>query len=178
MATTDLRLLVLCPVCGFRSSTVSPIDAAVALRSFPRRYRERIAAIARLTDDGGDLLDRGVRHVTRAADALRAYEKHLRKILQTDRPVLDDASSAPETHREETLDPSAALRRLEAAADDLADDVDEVPPGDWVRTGVLNGEPVTALDLVRAALHEGVHHLRAIDGLLEAAGARIDEPSE
>ena len=174
MVATDPRLRGLCPVCGFRSSTVAPMDAAVALRSFPRRYRERVVAIERLMDDGGELVDRGVRHVTDAADALRGYEEYLRKILQTDRPLLDRTSRSPMARREEGVDASAALRRLEAVTDHFADVVDEVPPGDWAREGVLHGEPMTALDVVRAAVHEGVHHLHAIDDLLEGAGARVD----
>ena len=34
-----------CPECGLDYDTVSPEDAAVAVRSFPRRYREAMAGI-------------------------------------------------------------------------------------------------------------------------------------
>jgi hypothetical protein len=163
-----------CPVCGSRPDTVAPKDAAVALRSFRRRYSERLATLAQLMHDRGELLNRGVRHVTRAANALRAYDEQLRKVLRTDKPMLDRTSSAPAAPRQETVDPSDAQRQLEAAADHLADVVDEVPPHDWNREGSLHGEPVTALDLVTAAVHEGVHHLHALDDLLEGAGVRVE----
>jgi hypothetical protein len=176
MVATDRRVDMPCPVCGFRPDTVSPKDAAVALRSFRRRYSERVETLAQLMHDRGELLNRGVRHVTRAADALRAYDEQLRKVLRTDKPVLDRTSSAPVARRQEAVDPSAAQRQLEAAANHLADVVDEVPPHDWSREGSLHGAPVTALDVVTAAVHEGVHHLRALDDLLEGAGARVEAP--
>jgi hypothetical protein len=167
-----------CPVCGFWPSTVTPKDAAVALRSFRRRYAERVETMAQHVDDDGELVDSVVRHVAHAADALRVHEERLRKVLHTDAPVLDGTSRAPVERPQEAVDLSAALRQLEAAADHLADVVDSVPPDDWSRKGVLHGEPVTALDLVRAAVHEGVHHLRAIDELLEGAGVQVEAPPD
>jgi hypothetical protein len=165
-----------CPVCGFRPDPVAPKDAVVALRSFRRRYSERVETLAQLMHDGGELVERVVRHVTQAAAALRAYEEQLGKVLRTDAPTLDRTSRAPVERRQEAVDPSAALRQLDAAADHLADVVDEVPTDDWSREGLLHGERVTALDLVTAAVHEGVHHLRAIDDLLEDAGVRVEAP--
>jgi hypothetical protein len=134
--------------------------------------------MAQLMDDDGELVDRVVRHMTHVADALRAYEEYLRKVLHTDAPLLDGTSRSPVKRPQAAVDPSAALRQLEAAADHLADVVDAVPPDDWSREGVLHGEHVTALDLVRAAVHEGVHHLRAIDDLLEGAGVRVEAPPD
>jgi hypothetical protein len=178
MVATDRRVRLPCPVCGFRPSTVSPKDAAVALRSFGRRYSERVDTLTQLTHDGRDVVERGVRHVNQAADALRSYDEPLRKVLRADAPTLDRTSRSPVTRPPEVVDSSAALRQLEAAASQLADVVDEVPPDDWSREGSLHGESVTALDLVTAAVHEGVHHLRALDDLLEDAGVRVEAPPD
>src|SRR5687767_6875938 len=41
-----------CPECGLDYDTIAPTDAVVALRSFPRRYREALAAPA--NDDAFD----------------------------------------------------------------------------------------------------------------------------
>ena len=61
-----------CTSCGFNPGSVSPSDAAVALRSFPRRYRALVAAVD--PDERERLLRTGepsaVDHLTDAARAL------------------------------------------------------------------------------------------------------------
>src|SRR5437764_7788867 len=47
-----------CPVCGFDARSVSPADAAVALRSFPRRYG---SLLTQPMEDEGDRPDDVVR---------------------------------------------------------------------------------------------------------------------
>ena len=43
----------------------------------------------------------------------------------------------------------------------------------WSRTGVTpGGERITALDIARHAVHEGIHHLRAAEKVLQEVVGR------
>jgi hypothetical protein len=56
------------------------------------------------------------------------------------------------------------VNRLKAAFEGLADEVERFHGEDWRRTAQLpDGETVTALDLVRHAVHAGAHHRREIE---------------
>src|SRR5215510_8777697 len=78
-----------CPVCGFSPSTVSPSDAAAALRSFPRRYK---AVLIRPTNDEADdpIARRGstgwsaLDHATWAANTIDAVGQELYQVLVRD----------------------------------------------------------------------------------------------
>jgi hypothetical protein len=64
-------------------------------------------------------------------------------------------------------DPGAVLHELEHATGDLADRAEHVSGKDWKRTGTDDsGASFTALDLLRVAVHQGVHHLRAAEEVL------------
>src|SRR3954453_22020112 len=84
-----------CPVCGFNASTVSPGDAAAALRSFPRRYK---AVLIRPSNDDADdpVARRGVAgwsaldHATWAANAIDGAAQQVHQVL-----VHDDADVTP-----------------------------------------------------------------------------------
>jgi len=129
-----------CPQCGFDPPTVSPSDAAVALRSLPRRYRELVDP-----DDPDPNIDVEARAAT---SAIAALGHDLEQVLVLDRPTLGPPSP---------LGPDDDLASVTTRVADL---VGRQPADAWSRVGVRDGEPVTALDLLREAVHAGVHHLR------------------
>jgi hypothetical protein len=164
---------VQCATCGFIEDTVSPADAAVALRSYPRRYRSVLVRMddeagARVVttpaDDGWSALD----HAAHAATSIAAAADALRLVAIQDDPEI---ALAPE--RREAGDPGPVddvLDRFAAAATTAAEQVDHVEGKDWDRRGHTgDGQSKTALDLARHMVHEGVHHLRAAERAVEQA---------
>ena len=134
-----------CPECGFDGSGLSPTDAVVALRSFPRRF-------AALTDPQSDDEDRPEvdparvdAEATAAAAGIAAAGAAMRRVLIEQDPVLAEAP-APAT--------------LEEATASVAALAESTSGRDWARTGTRQGQVVTALDLLREAVHAGAHHLR------------------
>jgi hypothetical protein len=129
---------------------MSPSDAAVALRSLPRRFR---AVLVRADDDDTDRPDHVVRRP--GDDGLSA---------------LDHAAAAVRVVNERAphVGPGAAsggtvgdlLAELEAATTAYATEVDHVTPGDWTRE---------ALDQLAAIVNAAVDHLRAADRAIDAA---------
>jgi hypothetical protein len=146
-----------CPQCGFDGSTVSPADATVALRSFPRRFRELLAPDP---DDADPAL---FVEAGRAAEAIRAIGADLHAVLVTDDPMVS-TDTAVATSPIDPGDATTALDRLAAAATQVADEASRQAADAWHRRGRRPSGSVTALDLLREAVHAGIHHLRVIQG--------------
>src|SRR5581483_2701076 len=80
-----------CPECGFDARSVIPADAAVALRSFPRRYRSLLTVPAE--DEVEDPLRRpgpdgwsAIAHAWWAALAFDAITEALHQVIVRDHP--------------------------------------------------------------------------------------------
>lgn len=160
-----------CPDCGFDSSSVSPGDAVVALRSFPRRFRAAGDPTGRedeepSADVPGPEQDR--RHATaateagQAADALAELGADLRAVLVEDDPRLATVEGTATTVRSGG-DPRTAFDRLASAAENVAALAADQPGTAWTRSGVRATGPISAADLLREAVHAGVHHLRVAE---------------
>ncbi len=155
-----------CPVCGYDASLLTPPDAVVAVRSYPRRFRELLAeaeerspgAATRVGRSGRSAVD----HAARVATVLAGIDHDLGRVTVSDNPAIDPP----------VLDgPGAgggdAVADLAAAADALAARMAGVTGDGWRRTGTdPSGETWTALDLVRRAVHAGAHHLRLAERVL------------
>jgi len=162
------------------SSGLTPRDAAAALRSFPRRYRELFTsfegddtmdALALRLGPTGESAAQVVSDVTRTwalqADALQ-------RVLFTNDAVLHPALSDPsqrvwDTPHPESLDDTLVL--LGHEADGLVEVIERVsPPSDWARSApVAGGSTVTALDIVRDAVETGADGLRRAHTALTGA---------
>jgi hypothetical protein len=167
-----------CSVCGFDGQTVSPGDAIVAIRSFPRRYTE---VLARPDDD--DLPDdpakrrpspgewSALEHAGLVPVVMNGIAEAVRIIEIRDRPdvALPDESQPPPVGSVEEV-----LAQLHAASDHLVGVLDGVPTSDgWTRAGRLpGGEELTAIWLVRHAVHVGSHHLRLAEAAIRAVVGR------
>ena len=161
-----------CAACGFQPDSVTPSDAAVALRSYPRRFRSVLvrvddedgADVVRTpADDGWSALDHGA-HV---AVSIQAAGEALRIVSIDDGDPL--VAYAPE-RRVDAQPVDDVLAAIEAAADAAAAQVERVSGSDWDRRGRLDdGTNATALEIARHAVHEGVHPLRAAEGAIAQA---------
>ena len=154
-----------CSVCGLDPRTVSPSDAVVALRSYPRRYRalllrpeEQRDILSRPGPDGQSALD--VAAVVPAT--LEAAAEAIRRIQRHDDPEIRLTAATPGAAGLDEV-----LARLETACRRLASTIEEVEGRDWQRTGRDPHEgSCTALDVARHGVHVGIHHLRAAERVL------------
>jgi hypothetical protein len=161
--------------------TLSPQDAVVAMRSFPRRYREVFASTegddslegtASRIGPGGQSAAGVVSDVTRTwaflADALR-------QVVTKDGAVLHPAVSDPSQRSWDAPHPDAlddTLTLLAHEADAVVEVVERVTTvSDWSRTATVagNGE-VTALDVLSDAVHTGAEGLKRAEAILRAVG--------
>ena len=162
------------------SSHLSPDDAAVAVRSFPRRFR---AVLARPDDDervDPDELARrvgpdgrsAVDHLLAADGVLALLDRALGQTRSDADPVLHPGladlagASVDDPHR-----PLAELLdQLEATATHLAARIDDVPTDDWARHVRVAGQDaaIGVLDIVRDAVDVAAGHLRAAERTIQA----------
>lgn len=164
-----------CPECGFDATKVSPSDAVAAARSYPRRWR---GLLVRPDDPDPEIVQRrpapgepsAVDHAAAAADGMTAAAESLERVRVHEGAGVDVADSgsgervagAADGH---TLEDVLALVAAAAAA--LAAAAEEVRGDEWARTGALaDGTAVHALDVARAGVHAGAHHLRAAERVL------------
>lgn len=166
-----------CPECGLDYDTVSPRDAAAAVRSFPRRYRELLEDFDE--DEDADTLLRqrpdattwsALEYTVHVADLLEAFAPVLRRMTQEDHPTLDffDSDERAAEQRYNEADPDAALDRLESASQALATVIDGVDPAAWTRMATFSWGDRDALTTARNAVHEGSHHLGDVEKVLES----------
>jgi len=167
MALPDRR----CPQCGFDPAPVSPSDAAVAARSYPRRFR---GLLVRPDDEDPEIVHRrppsggpsAAGHAIAAAAGMNAAAAALHRVRVADEPGVDpDAPPPAEGGRVPSLE--AVLEGVGVAAGALAGVVEAMHGDEWRRAGRLaDGGRVVALELARAGVHAGIHHLRAAERAL------------
>lgn len=153
-----------CPECGLDYDTVSPKDAVVAARSFPRRFRELLADV-----DDKVLRTRpapatwsALEYTAHLADTLDWMADTVHAMVIEDEPTIPfyDPDEEAESRHYNDQDVAAVLDHLDAAANRFADVLDRVSPDDWGRTAIFPWGERDALMMARNGIHEGVHHLR------------------
>ncbi len=173
-----------CPECGLVYDTISPRDAALAARTFPRRYRYALTHVA-----PGQHIDEVIRrrpspgawsaleHAAHVADTLDLMAPAIRQITTENNPRLSfpdpDERARQERYNEQDL--LDVLSRLETACADLSMTIEYMDPGDWARRGTFDYGEREAIDVARNAVHEGAHHLRDIERVLTQVGARPNQ---
>ena len=174
-----------CPDCGLDYDSIAAGDTAVAVQSFPRRYRALLTTMEQ-EDDRGSIMHRrpdpgtwsAVEYTAHVADVLDELATGIRRVVVEDRPTVrawdPDQRAAEQRYAEQ--DREQALASLDAACARLAGVLEGVDPGDWNRTGTMDWGERDALTLARDAVHEGAHHLRDLErGLRAVRGRRFDE---
>jgi hypothetical protein len=159
-------------------SNLAPQDAVVALRSYPRRYREVLAPIkdddnqeamaARPGPEGRSAIDIVV-DTARALEQARAALDAVRVADEPEVPAELGDPSRPSAGGG-GADIAGALAQLTAAAEPLADLAARFPAGDWDRTGRLAGtrRSISALELLRDAVALGSDNLQQASATLRA----------
>ena len=153
--------------CGFDPDLLSPQDAAVSLRSLSRRWRSVLAFDLDAAEPEGVLGERpfhgawsALEHAGHVRDVLHSLTIRLGRVLREDDPVLPETHDTPPAGANEQ-GPAVILAALAHTAEQLAECIETTPPTEWLRSGRRgpDAEVVRAVDLVREAVHEGVHHL-------------------
>ncbi|MGE3618889.1 MAG: hypothetical protein AB7L84_00380 [Acidimicrobiia bacterium] len=156
---------------------LGPSDAVVALRSLPRRYRAALAAVQAQDDPDEIALRRGadgwtaIGHVVAASRAVGGAARALEEVLRSDEPVVERAV-VDANRRVEDPAPGGTIEErvseLGWESDALAETADRVSARDWARAAKVpdRADPVTALDVLRAAVEAGIDHLRAMEATL------------
>jgi len=155
---------------GLDVSGLSPSDAAVALRSYPRRFRSLLTGL----EPDEELDAEAVAHAAELGRVLAQISNALGQVLSRDDAVIP-AGVLDEGQRDWTMpaddDVERVLAGLAAEAEGLAAVSGRVAADDWKRTGqVTGGATVTALDLLRQAVVAGHRHLRDAEAAQRAAG--------
>jgi hypothetical protein len=163
-----------CPTCGFVADSVTPGDAIAGLQSFPSAWRSALAIHlddpdpeAVLTGRPAPMAWSALEHAGHVRDVLHALDIRLQRILREDEPVLPETHVTPPAGANEQ-GMAVVLAALTVSADQFAETIARVPSSGWGRAARRSGVTVTALDMIREAVHEGSCHLRmATDTLTE-----------
>ena len=164
--------------------SLSPSDAVVALRSFPRRFRGVLSrpdddrfdpdeVARRVGPDGHSAADR----LIAAAGVLALLDRAVEQARAEDEPVLHPAfadltsmSVTDEAALEDQSPIADLLERFEGEASHTADRVDGVPTDDWSRPVRIAGEGDgrALLDVVQEGVAAVAGHLRAAQRTIDA----------
>ncbi len=160
---------------------MSPQDAVVAVRSFPRRYRALVAAPG--SADGPDAVFRrrpdpstwsALEYTAHVADRLDHLGPAILRITRENHPSIaffDNEQRATE-HAYNNLERTEVLGWLDFACAELASVLEGVNADDWTRTASIADEDRNALALARDGVHEGAHHLRDVQRVLAVVRGR------
>jgi hypothetical protein len=162
-----------CAECGFSYPALGRAEIPPELRARARRYVEILGSV-----DGGRLRAHPRADVWSALE----YACHVRDVLAVQRqrvvltasedhpafaPMRRDERVAEECYNEQA--PTAVAAQITAAADALGRTLEALDQSGWQRTGVYRW-PTTEVRTVewigRHTVHEEVHHLLDIEGLL------------
>jgi hypothetical protein len=165
-----------CPECGLNYDTILPPDMVVALRSYPRRYREFFPP--RDDDEKPDGVIRrrpapgvwsALEYAAHVSDVFDELADVVQRMVKGSEPTMKhgldpDARATEAKYNEQDRD--AVLARLETSAEHMADVIARVPNDAWRRTATFPFGERDVLTMARNSVHEGYHHLRDIESVL------------
>jgi hypothetical protein len=159
----------------FDHPNLSPSDAVVALKSFPRRYRSLLATddddpdgVAKRRPDASSWS--ALEHAAHVANALEQAAADLDAAHRSDGAAVADPATAPPSG---ATDVDGTLDHLNAASERLVGAIDRYRPDDWAqKVTAPDGRSVDALWIVRAAVQEGARHLRQAEQVIAAVKGR------
>ncbi|MFN2504688.1 MAG: DinB family protein [Acidimicrobiales bacterium] len=170
-----------CPECGLDFDTISPRDAVLAVRTFPRRYRALLTHFDP-DEDVDDVIRRrpapdvwsALEYTAHVAEVLDLLAPVIRQIEIEDNPHLyffdSDKQAEEQSYNDWPL--LRVIGDLESACADLSAAIEFVDPVNWSRRGTFDWGEREAIDMARNAVHEGAHHLRDVERVLTQVRGR------
>ena len=164
-------------VSSYDLSSLAPADAMVALRSYPRRYREALRPIddEQIDEMAQTLGPDGRSTIEIVIDTVRTWtmqQEALRQIRLADTPVGHPAViDASQRRWEATVNETrpAALDLIGEHAEALVAEVERVSTSEWTRSATAaGGGTISALDIVRDAVRVGRDNLLAAQTVLDS----------
>ena len=165
-----------CPECGIDYDTISPDDAAVAVRSFPRRFAEQLHRV-----EGDEALLRRrpeptvwspLEYTAHVADGFDWMAGIVTRMVREETPTFDvwdpDERAAAQAYNDQAV--HAVLADLDANAHRFADAIEATSTADLDRMGRFSWGDRDVLMMIRNGVHEGKHHLRDVELVLERLG--------
>jgi hypothetical protein len=173
-----------CAECGYVYETVSPSDAAVAMRSFARRYRAPLTR-GLPDEDLDDIVRRrpapdvwsALEYACHVRDVFLVQRERLVRTLVENAPVLEPMGREERVvdDRYNEQDREVVADQLAANAEAMAKTIEGVNADQWTRVAIYPyPQPTerTAVWLVRHTVHEGTHHLLDIGRVLRQVRGR------
>lgn len=154
-----------CSTCAYVPEEVDASNAVTSLQSFPDRWRAALAVHLDDPDPEAVLTLRpasgwsALEHAGHVRDVLHALDIRLQRVLREDEPVLPETHVTPPSGANEQ-GMAVVLAALTVSSDQFSQTVALTPASAWSRSARRAGAAITALDLVREAVHEGTHHLQ------------------
>ena len=165
--------------CGLDLDTINPPDAVAALRSFPRRYRAVLTGFEDDEDPEALLRRRpdpstwsALEYAAHVRDVFRLFDDRIRQALSSDGVEVADWDHEAAAAGYGGEEPSRVLDALVEAAERLAGAVSQVPDDGWDRAVVRLGQRESVLAMARKAVHEGSHHLKDVEKVVQAVRGR------
>ena len=139
--------------------------------------------VAPRSDDGPDAVFRrrphqsgwsALEYTAHFADRLDLLGPAIRQVIRQNTPTIagfdNEERAASKAYND--LDRIEVLGWLDMACDELASVIGDVRPDDWARTALVDGAERDALTLARDGVHEGAHHLRDVQRVLNTVRGR------
>lgn len=170
-----------CPGCGLDYGAISPADAKVAIRSYPRRFRSALATAIEDEAEKGLVRRRpdattwsALEYTAHVADRYDLLSEVVDRMFEEKSPAITwwNSDERALAERYNDADPRAVLDHLERASTALAAAVDRVDSDSWGRTASFPFGDRDLLTMVGIAVHEGSHHLRDVERVLGLARGR------
>lgn len=171
-----------CPDCSLDYGTLHPPIAINAIKSFPRRYAEALAA---RPDEDTDAVIRtrpaegvwsALEYAAHVADLMEPFAVVIDRMFSQDDPDLSDVfwdqdeRAVKQAYNDKAVDDVLAQLKTDAAK--VVHEAEKVDARSWSRTATFPWGERDMLVMLQNAVHEGVHHLKDLEHGLEQVRAR------
>jgi S-DNA-T family DNA segregation ATPase FtsK/SpoIIIE len=167
-----------CDDCGYEYDELPDNQVAAALRAFPSRYGTVLALDpAVLRERPAPDVWSALEYACHFRDVLQVQLERIETALKTDEPTFEpmDRDERVVRDRYNEQDPTDVERELTVAVRALADRFEGLGEDELARTGIYNypePAPRSISWIGRHTVHEGHHHLRDIEHVIDRVTSR------
>ncbi len=169
-----------CPGCHVDYATLHPPFAINTIKSFPRRYTEALASGSPSEDNDAVIRTRpspavwsALEYTAHVVDVMDDSAVTLRRTFDEDKPVFSfwDPDQKAIDGGYNQMAKADVLARLKAGCDELVKQAERVDGDGWKRTAEFPWGERDLLIMLQNGVHEGLHHLKDIETVLQQVRA-------